>query len=63
VLVQFALGMFVIWSGRGAMLTTFHVVNGAAVLATAVLLAVRLGRGSAASTHHLRHPTLSPAMV
>ena len=44
---QFTLGMFVIWNVRPPILTTLHVVNGAAVLATTVLLAVRAGRGTA----------------
>jgi cytochrome c oxidase assembly protein subunit 15 len=44
---QFTLGMFVIWGLRPPLLTTLHVVNGAAVLATTVLLAVRASRGRA----------------
>jgi cytochrome c oxidase assembly protein subunit 15 len=50
VAVQVTLGIYVIWTGRQPMLTTLHVVNGAALLATTVLLAVRLGRSSTAST-------------
>ena len=42
--VQLTLGMFVIWNLRPPILTTLHVVNGAAVLATTVLLAVRASR-------------------
>jgi cytochrome c oxidase assembly protein subunit 15 len=42
--VQFALGVFVIWHLRPPVLTTLHVVNGAAVLAVTVLLAVRASR-------------------
>lgn len=43
---QFALGLFVIWKGRPGMLTTLHVVNGAALLATTLLLTLRAGRAS-----------------
>ena len=43
---QVALGLFVVWNGRPAMLTTLHVVNGAAVLATTLLLTLRAGRAS-----------------
>ena len=44
ILAQFTLGMFVIWHVRPPLLTTLHVVNGAAVLATCVLLTVRASR-------------------
>lgn len=44
VAAQFALGLFVIWKMRPPLITTLHVVNGAALLATTVLLAVRAGR-------------------
>jgi cytochrome c oxidase assembly protein subunit 15 len=43
---QVLLGMFVIWKMRPPILTTIHVVNGAAILATTVLLAVRASRGA-----------------
>lgn len=43
---QVALGMFVVWQMRPPILTTLHVVNGAAVMATTVLLAVRAGHRS-----------------
>ncbi len=46
ILAQFTLGMFVIWHVRPPLLTTLHVVNGAAVLATCVLLTVRASRAS-----------------
>jgi hypothetical protein len=36
--------MFVVWQMRPPLLTTLHVVNGAALLATTVLLAMRAGR-------------------
>ena len=45
---QVVLGMFVIWHLRPLMLTTLHVVNGAAVFATTVFIAVRASRASAA---------------
>ncbi len=63
VAVQFTLGIYVIWTGRQPMLTTLHVVNGAALLATTVLLAVRLGRSSTASTPNLlkTQPNLAEA--
>jgi cytochrome c oxidase assembly protein subunit 15 len=56
---QVMLGMLVIWKMRPPMLTTIHVVNGAAILATAVLLAVRASRGApsqggAESASHLQ---------
>ena len=44
ILAQFTLGMFVIWHVRPPLVTTLHVVNGAAVLATCVLLTVRASR-------------------
>lgn len=48
---QLALGMFVIWQQKRSLeLTTLHVVNGAALLATTVLIAVRAGRAPASST-------------
>lgn len=43
-IVQFSLGVLVIWKMRPPILTTLHVVNGAALLATVVLLAVRASR-------------------
>ena len=44
IVAQFTLGMFVIWHIRPPLLTTLHVVNGAAVLATCVLLTLRASR-------------------
>ena len=49
VLVQFLLGVLVVWKAKHPHITTTHVVNGAAILATAVLLATRAGRSSAAA--------------
>ncbi len=57
ILVQFTLGMFVIWHFRPPLLTTLHVVNGAAVLATCVLLTVRASR---ASCPHISNTAVSP---
>ena len=48
---QLALGMFVIWvQKRQPLLTTLHVVNGAALLATTLLLTVRAGRDTSEIT-------------
>ena len=44
VLVQVSLGVYVIWHAKPITLTTIHVVNGAAVLALSLLLALRAGR-------------------
>jgi cytochrome c oxidase assembly protein subunit 15 len=41
-LVQITLGAFTIWSGRSVLPTTAHVTTGAAVLATSLLLTLRL---------------------
>lgn len=55
VAVQFTLGVLVIWKLRPPIITTLHVVNGAALLAATVLLAVRAGR-----THGGRTESRSP---
>jgi cytochrome c oxidase assembly protein subunit 15 len=44
VVAQITMGMFVIWQMRPPLLTTLHVVNGAALLAATVMLAMRAGR-------------------
>jgi cytochrome c oxidase assembly protein subunit 15 len=44
VLIQFTLGVLVIWHMKPQSLTTLHVVNGAALLAMTVLLAMRTSR-------------------
>jgi len=49
VVVQIALGASVIWFAREPVITSLHVVNGAAVLATALLLAMRATRLGAVS--------------
>jgi cytochrome c oxidase assembly protein subunit 15 len=63
VLAQSALGILVIWKGRHPHITTAHVFNGAAILATAVLLAARTGRPSVPSTTPAAIPNLSPARI
>ena len=57
--VQVTLGMLVIWQLRPAVLTTLHVVNGAALLATTVLVAVRAGHGAWVAAPHEAGPTIS----
>ena len=42
--MQVTLGAFVIWSGKDAVINTAHVVNGALVLATSLLLTLRTFR-------------------
>lgn len=49
VCVQFVLGVLVVWKAKHPHITTTHVLNGAAILATAVLLAARAGRSSTAA--------------
>src|SRR5438445_1086957 len=50
VLVQLTLGALVIWSGRAVLPTTTHLVLGAALLATCLVLALRAGRVAAPRT-------------
>lgn len=45
-LAQVTVGVLVVWQGRPAVMTTLHVVNGAAVLATTLLLTLRAARAS-----------------
>jgi cytochrome c oxidase assembly protein subunit 15 len=52
---QITLGVLVIWKLRPPVLTTLHVVNGAALLAATVLLAVRSTRG-----YHPTHESNQP---
>jgi cytochrome c oxidase assembly protein subunit 15 len=56
VAMQFVLGVLVVWKGKHPHITTTHVFNGAAILATAVLLAARAGRASRLSTDSLQTP-------
>ena len=61
VVMQVVLGVLVVWKGKHPHVTTTHVFNGAAILGTAVLLAVRSGRRGAASTTADLAPNLTPA--
>jgi len=42
VMVQIVLGGFTIWTGKGVLPTTFHVLNGAIILATSLILTLRV---------------------
>ncbi len=61
IVAQFILGMFVIWHIRPPIITTLHVVNGAAVLATLVLLTVRATRASRLPVRAIARPVEVPA--
>jgi cytochrome c oxidase assembly protein subunit 15 len=57
---QVTIGMYLIWQMRQPpILTTLHVVNGAAVLAVAILLTARAGRAAAACTETAPLETVS----
>jgi cytochrome c oxidase assembly protein subunit 15 len=64
-ILQITLGAFTIWSGRAVLPTTAHVATGAAVLATSLLLTIRLYAANAslerAEPARLRGST--PSMV
>jgi cytochrome c oxidase assembly protein subunit 15 len=45
VAIQVTLGAFVIWSGKNPVINTLHVVNGAAVLGTSLVLTLRTRKG------------------
>lgn len=60
VAAQITLGILVIWHIKPPTLTTLHVVNGAAVLATSVLLALRLSHAAAARDTALPCPADAP---
>lgn len=62
VLLQVVLGAFVIWHVRPPVLTTLHVLNGAALLGTSVLVAGRLwsARPAASASPALCRAALSP---
>jgi cytochrome c oxidase assembly protein subunit 15 len=64
VFVQVTLGAFVIWSGKNPFINTTHVVNGAAVLATSLVLTLRSFRaGFERSVQPIRIPQPhSPAL-
>ena len=57
--VQVLLGLLVVWKMRPPVLTTLHVVNGAALLATTVLLAVR-ARPRSAGVKRVRFEPAEP---
>jgi cytochrome c oxidase assembly protein subunit 15 len=57
VLVQIMLGAETVWSGREVIPTTLHVAGGAFVLATSIVLALRVHR------IFLAHPAAQPATV
>jgi heme A synthase len=44
IIIQFILGVLVIWKGRQAHITNTHVITGAFICATAALLTARAGR-------------------
>jgi len=59
VFMQVTLGAFVIWSGKNPVINTAHVVNGAAVLATSLVLTLRCFRaGFERSVQPIRTPVL-----
>ena len=61
VCVQIALGAFVIWSGKDPVINTAHVVNGAAVLGTSLVLTLRAFRaGFERAVQPIRTPIAPP---
>ena len=61
VFVQITLGAFVIWSGKNPFINTTHVVNGAAVLGTSIVLTLRAFRaGFERSVQPIRTPVAPP---
>ena len=52
VAIQVALGAFVIWTARDPVINSLHVVNGAAVLGTSLVLTLRSWRGSTVPEFH-----------
>lgn len=48
VLLQFTLGAFTVWTGLNPLVTSFHVIGGAAVFTGSVVLALRLWRSVSA---------------
>jgi len=61
VLVQVTLGAFVIWTGLQPVVNTAHVVNGALVLATSLVLTLRCERVRFAPAAEPAHPRPTPA--
>ena len=62
-MVQIALGVFVVWSSRGALVTSLHVMVGAATLGTTVLLAMRVLPATWAETPAPGRPGGRPSRV
>jgi cytochrome c oxidase assembly protein subunit 15 len=64
VLLQVALGASVIWSGRDVVINTAHVVNGALVLGTSLLLTLRTWRavGLEPAAVRVRRPDVNPPL-
>lgn len=58
--LQITLGLLVVFHGKPPTLTTFHVLNGAALLATSVVLALRLQR-SGSTLASSPEPALAPS--
>ena len=64
VLVQIVLGAFTIWTGKGVLPTTFHVLNGAVILATSLVLTLRVrGRRQPREVTTANWQTLTPEQV
>jgi heme a synthase len=64
VFFQIALGAFVIWSGKDPVINTAHVVNGAAVLGTSLVLTLRSFRaGFERSVQPIRTPIAPPVQA
>lgn len=61
--IQITLGVLVIWYTKPRTPTTIHVVNGALILSTSLLLALRLGRRAVATTSDSHQSTLAEAAV
>lgn len=59
VFVQLALGATTIWTHKAAVPTTFHVLNGALVLVTSLVLTLRVQRGVAARSRTAAFGTLA----
>ncbi|MCE9616257.1 MAG: COX15/CtaA family protein [Lentisphaerae bacterium] len=60
--VQISLGILTVWSSKGPLITSLHVMTGAATLGTAVLLALRVLPASWAETPVPAAAPASPAM-
>ena len=60
---QVTLGLWVIWNARPPLLTTLHVVNGAALLAATVLLGVRASRAAKLTSRYTHHRISEPALM